>query len=161
MAWTDIDDDFLKAHYNRDLSASQIGDVMGRTKGQIIGRARILGLHQHRTDGDGKQLDLELGPPLARCRPTVASLLARPAAAPNAVQITKVKPRSKPVSVLPLGSISPWKTCQWVIGDPAQRTFCGSKTVDGTSWCAHHYAIVFTTRAQAEQAEPLPMAEAA
>lgn len=153
MAWSDADDAFVREHYNRDLSASQIGVAMGRTKGSIIGRARILGLHQHRVD-----------PSYSHYRPTVTSLLARPALAPRIVQTEKPKPKPKPVSIVPLGSISPWKTCQWMHGEPSERDFCGAATVAGSSWCAHHYEIVFNSRPPtdtAAQAEPLLLAEAA
>lgn len=36
--------DFIRAHYRKSLSASEIGNYLGITKGAVIGRARDLGL---------------------------------------------------------------------------------------------------------------------
>lgn len=41
--------------------------------------------------------------------------------------------------------------CKWCDGDPltADHAFCGKPVKPGTSWCAEHYARVYTSRGAA------------
>lgn len=39
--------------------------------------------------------------------------------------------------------IGPAPTCQFPFGEPSEQRFCGKPSIDGYSWCDHHYVVVF------------------
>lgn len=140
--WRTEWDSALREHYNvpGGLSASQLAERFGTTKGIIIRRARNLGLaiDRHRSSSS---------PPKDR-RPITADQSALYSGVAPVVPIAnpprpaKLSSRTMPVA----RPSSPWRQCQWIDGHTHSGVKCGAPTSNGSSWCATHRAIVFTAR---------------
>ena len=124
----------------KGLSSVEIAREMHLTKNQIIGKAHRLGLDQRSSPikgvtGTGKNYTREK---LRR---------ERKAARAKALQTTTA-PKDRlsalgHIRALPPLSRNPGSQCQFIEGEARNREFCGARTVEGTSWCPDHHAIVF------------------
>lgn len=135
----------MRDNYNvpGGLSARELAQRFGVTKGQVIRRARTLDLDNPKSGprrrARGANLDV------------IESRLPEPALPTPYVPILPIvkppqpaKRTSKVPEFNPAKPSSPWRTCQWIHdhGTPHSH-MCGAKTIPGRSWCEHHYAIVF------------------
>lgn len=39
--------------------------------------------------------------------------------------------------------VAPEKTCQWINGEPRDRSFCASPSKPGSSYCEQHHAVCY------------------
>lgn len=144
--WRSEFDMEMRDNYNvpGGLSARQLAERFGVTKGSVIRRARVLELDQPKSG-------VRRRPARAANRDVIEDRLPEPALPtpytpilpvvlpPKPAKRTSAAPEFKPVQ-----PSSPWQTCQWIDdhGTPHSH-MCGAKTIPGRSWCPYHYAIVF------------------
>ena len=141
MAWSSEDDAVIVRHYRKDKTAAEIAAIVGRPRGSIITRAAALGLAERNPSTISRLAEAAARRPAPRAR----AVKTAPTPAPARPVTTKVWGGGKYIQ--PQHN-SPWRTCQWIdaptgLGDPPR---CGCSTVAGSSWCATHYARVFTPK---------------
>lgn len=119
--WTAEETEVLRAEWG-SISASQIGDLIGRTRNMVIGRARRLGLKLLRKPAQRKRKPQERKAGIEM---------------PEPVQEVLLEPPSLAVSILNLGPLQ----CSYIEGN--DRLCCGQPSVPGARWCAFHYRVVY------------------
>ena len=122
--WTQAMRDRLVALWATNISASQIGREMRLSKNAVLGAVHRLKL------------------------PSRSNPIRAPRAEPKEPRKVKAIPLPGPKiapEIAPVVRLSKSETCQWIFDEPSpQRTkFCNAPVPLGSSWCAHHRAIVF------------------
>jgi len=150
--WRTEWDSELRDNYNvpGGLSAKQLAETLGTTKGSVVGRARYIGLQK----GSGKPR--KPNPERRAC----VDVLKMPTAVGTVEPVLPISnpPRPAPATIdrtfQPVRPSSPWKTCQWIDAhtDLANAHRCGAKTISGRSWCPEHAAIVWASPRKDEAA---------
>ena len=165
-------DEHLKARLRQlwaeGHSTAEIGRMMGHSKNAIVGAAHRLDL-PGRPSPIKQWGDREPPPPPARRPPTVTLAALASLAAPMVVPApTKAAtpftlaaggqtvPAYVPFPPSPRTPKAPEKAalreptpsptlreCQWPVTSARPWLFCGDPAKLGSSWCPHHYAIVF------------------
>ena len=115
MRWTEPKDRVVRAHWGKGKTAAEIGEMIGKNRCQVIGRARRLGLSEPKKTADPKRS-------IPKSAERRASLIPRP----NGKRV-----------------ISDADGCQWLEGEPRERRFCGAPTQERSSYCDHHHSICF------------------
>lgn len=158
--WSDERVELLKRLWAEGLSASQIAASMGGvTRNAVIGKVHRLGLSGRAKAAASPAAKPRKAPP-PRPAPTV---LRSPAPvvrgntalaqaiepdiepfiteAPVVAPVDVVVPISERVTIMELRE----SMCRWPLGDPtsADFRFCGSRTVTGLPYCAHHCSIAY------------------
>lgn len=163
MEWTQEEDDTLRRLASEGLTASQIGDRVGRTKNMIVGRARRIGaallrpkcteLHKITAAQWKKIEDLAA----VGCGPTeikdrigytgprqlLADRILRRSlqqTPPDRPPVTVIRLRVAPGSPrAPASNPLPSCTaCQWLSMDGPPWVFCGEPTMPGRPYCEMH-----------------------
>jgi GcrA cell cycle regulator len=154
--WTAEADDRLQALWAEGLSASAIGDVIGKSKNAVVGRV-------HRLNLPGRASPIkprgELRPgrkavPQRRARlPGVSVPQGIGALAGGTLEALGVVPAGLPklVDAAPV-RLDPRHCCSWPIGEPRTKEFryCGAPALAGKSYCPVHHemAVVRVVRAR-------------
>jgi GcrA cell cycle regulator len=157
--WTKAADAKLCRHFAEGLSASKIGEAMGLTKNQCIGRLYRLGLKRPEKQPAHLRPKAQRKPAgVARGRQPKATLPmpAELAPAPPAIKVKRGRPAENrhtpaphPSTRAPRPSDSIWRprTCQFPEGDPREPDFhfCDAPiTPDGRPYCDEHEARCYT-----------------
>lgn len=121
-------DDQLRALWATTASSAQIGERMSLTKGQVIGRARRIGLPARSSPIARPSGPSTLPRPLRRIAGNAAPVL-EPAKAPPPA------PRRIPVAAP--------KTCQWIASAGRPWVFCSERAMAGSSYCREHHGCVW------------------
>jgi GcrA cell cycle regulator len=134
VGWTDEDEQTLRSLWGSAMSASQIGELMGRNRNSIIGKAHRLKLPAITGRGPGRPLTrVAKGPRKIRLRPVKQAALPKP----KPVIARKVV-LDEPVSLdLTLTQLEAFQ-CRWATNDGGPFLFCGHPVEGHTPYCAHH-----------------------
>ena len=119
MLWTKEEFDVLLEHWGKGKTATQIGNMIGKSKRSVIGKAFRLKLNQQK--------------PVFRARSF--SIKIKVKEIPVIITCESVK------SLLTLEK----NECRWPIGDPVMG-FCGKEKVDGKPYCLGHCKIAYRER---------------
>ncbi len=143
MDWSADQVEVLKRMVAEQCRASEIGAVLGRTKGSVLGKMLRLGISSMFLPGGSCEL---------RSKPVASSIpiVPRPVAPQLRIVVTPfVEPPPKPrygklVHLLDLGPTD----CRWPIGDPrsAGFGFCGRKTSRLYGYCKEHHKEAYVGR---------------
>lgn len=157
-AWSDEQDDILKALYGRGLSAGMIiltGELPGRSRNAIIGRIHRLKLPCRQTEMRARPNTLPIKPSRKQgkvttakrkteLRSSVSATKARPFPPTLCLSITPALEAPPGVSLLSLES----KHCRWPIwSEGDQHRFCGIDRKVGSSYCDEHHIRAHAARA--------------
>ncbi len=140
-----------------DLSASEIGEVMGISKNAVIGKVRRLGL-----SGRPNPVNIGRAPraePAKRQRgaslPALVSLGGMDAVEPAATAAPVAPPSliPFPAAVVVPVVVAPAfrRQCEWLEGSAPPFVRCDASAVAGKSWCRGHYDRVFVRRPRAAE----------
>ena len=160
--WTTEQDARLAEHWAAGLSTAEIGRAMAISKNAVIGRAHRLRLPSR--PSPIKSPRAASRPSLATQRPPVGrnvALTSRPAVRIRASLAGAIGRHTRPPDArqpgvsrpprLPLGGGEPYRTCQFPLWPhdlprpPRPAPFCGAPVAAlGCSWCADHFAIIWS-----------------
>lgn len=162
MNWTPEQDDLLREHWGKGLSAAKISglfraDDVKISRMAVIGRAHRLKLpQQQHTErmaalrqavGAAQDAPVKQGP-LPRAKPTLAKI----AGAPVKLQLVSAAPKPEPRALV-VGALVPFidlvgGQCKFImVDDGAKSLCCGQPAHDQkSSWCSYHHGIVFMER---------------
>jgi GcrA cell cycle regulator len=148
--WTAERDAELTRLAAENLTYSQIGKQLGISKNAAIGRARRLGLP--------RRYNLPSKPHIAKTKSVrVRELVAAVAPHLAAARVNAVAPQTSPLP--PLSSA---EGCRFITAPDYlalirdgkyDKIHCGKPRVDGHSWCAEHYRIVYISAEEAHKME--------
>ena len=105
--WCERHDEIVRLHWGKGKTAAEIGEIIGKNKNQVIGRANRLGLQTPRPE----RID------------------NHPRTGPTRRNLPVV--RANVQRVLNDGT----NGCQWLDGEPRERRFCGAPTREDSSYC--------------------------
>lgn len=148
--WTEEHDQFLRDNY-RSMSARAIGEIIGKTKMSVIGRANRLKLNRTRKEVLAEQLaNRRVGQASTyvkkkshkerRDNANRAGIFRGPRQVPYSDKVVTV-------NITPLGGVGVklWEAtsqhCRWVVGEPKDLTFCGNHKAEGSSYCPGHHEM--------------------
>ena len=138
--WSSEQDQYLREHYKRDRSATQIAADLGKgSRNAVIGRAYRLGLQINGIPPEEIEQRRERVRELQR------------AAAAKRGRLVKVRPHpvcrpDHPKQKLTVGAVSILKAkdhhCRAIVGEVSVgiALYCGARKVEGSSYCAKHRA---------------------
>ncbi len=154
MTWTADRVAVVRCHWGGDKSAAEIGELIGKSKDAVIGKAHRLGLagDPPSTTREGRRMGGAKSKPtvwtdrmvalLRRQQPTkTASELAQALGLPiDAVKskIQRLRLPSKRWGQVRYHIPEP-ETCLWLHGESRNRDFCGDACRESTSYCPAHY----------------------
>lgn len=118
--WTAHLDMRLRALWAEGMSAARIGQVLGRGKNAVVGRAHRLNLEKR--PSPIRYTGAKPLPPKRR-RPELPSSVG---------PLTRGWERGGAVA-----------GCQWIEGEAVGGVKCGAAVLPGTAWCAAHRARVY------------------
>jgi GcrA cell cycle regulator len=145
MSWTNHQVERLKALWAEGKSASIVGELLGKTRSAICGKAFRLGLAKRETmRGERLRRTTDvLSRPLKRKQVSQPDGLTLPSGSPRPEPCPSV-PGALPCTPLKsIDELRPW-SCRYPMGDstkPFEQIFCGRQTCDGSSYCSSHDAI--------------------
>ena len=152
--WSAEEEALLERLWNEEkLSGAEIGQLLGRSKNSVVGKARRLKLERR----PSPILPPNPNAPKRRKRarldqvsdanvvPIVAAFEGEARDGPQGPAIGRYAERALR-----------HETCRWLEGEPAARNFCGAPVVACTSWCAEHAKRVFR---KAKPREVMELAE--
>jgi len=139
LAWTDERIELLKVRWREGFSASEIAkELGGSSRNAVISKVHRLNLPRLAHNLERKRLVAA-----DRKKPAVSRVVKRrvPVGPPADLPIPPV-PSIGLLSLLELTE----HTCKYPFGDPKLHGFgfCGQPSVPGKSYCAEHYAVVYT-----------------
>ncbi len=111
--------------------AEKIGD--GISRNAVIGKAHRLGLSIRQSpirNADGSSRAAR-----KRWRPTSETAAYK--------ERQRILGNLKCQPTLPADGGSPFKTCQFLDGEPRSRRFCGEPTFNFSSYCEEHFAVCY------------------
>jgi hypothetical protein len=124
-AHTDESDGFIRAHYKKDMRATQIGERLGMTRGQVVGRALVLGLRDSKDQHKNKPQKVTQN---SKAMEKGADMRHR-----GDPLATRLVPRAQ----------EGWrpKACQWIEGAPSinESCKCRKPVLEGSSYCSEHH----------------------
>lgn len=127
--WTPYQDDILKQHYlKKGYSAKIIGEILGKSRHSVIGRAHRLGLsmkiedvrvvnHKKKLDKKQKEVTKKVHKKVIKTQPIKEEVVMR------TVRLIDVKENQ----------------CREIIGEPKNLKCCGRIIVNGKSYCDKHF----------------------
>lgn len=148
--WSEEHIDTLKAEWEKGSTGSQIGDMIGKTRNAVIGKANRLGL-EARAPRNGvqgpflKDLRKEDRPPRKRNPrvPTTAMaiIINRKAAAPRHFPAAVPLTTKAPIGIMELNE----GTCHAIVGRGANglAVYCGDFTFAEKPFCEGHCAMYY------------------
>lgn len=146
--WTDTRIITLKALVNAGLTARQISDQMGTTRGAVIGKVHRLGIALKTMPTNGKPRTPRAAPGRSLPRAKLEKRLRISMGGGGEsrgfmvdVEAVDLPPDTSEFActIVELGA----DMCRWPLSDPsADMTYCGAPSVG--SWCPRHRRIVFT-----------------
>ena len=136
MRWTPEEDARLLELLEQGLSRYEIGEVLGRTRGSVEGRANRI---KHRDEG----------PPVPKKARSAARELTRASVPAEGAKSSRrqqsgTRPKTGARRESPL--VPPARTGQYIgetDGNPRDWTFSGKPVQEGWSYCAEHVAICY------------------
>lgn len=142
--WTPEEDAMLTELWGRKLSSGRIGDILGRTKNAVIGRA-------HRIKLPSRPSPIRQGRSQSeKAKAAAAKRLARSCAKGRLVALGQAEHLARQDKLLPDGQAAPRlpavtftpHVCQWIEGEPSadDACKCGAPALSGSSYCAEHHA---------------------
>jgi GcrA cell cycle regulator len=156
--WSDRDIETVKAMWRSGATAADIAAALGggATRGAVLGKIHRLGLKrgeepQAKTSARGSKAKAPEARPQRAAKP-----VGRPAANAQAADPGR---EPKPIGPMPIWALGQCQ-CRWPIGnllDPP-GLFCAAVTVDGSSWCPAHEAMVYTGTSR-PRPEAMPVRE--
>jgi len=145
--WTDTRKTQLRELWDRkpQLSAQQIGDIMGCTRNAIIGEAHRLELASRKRGATAN------APKLVR-KPRSTFRRAIVPRRPPAVILPFVAAPQEAVEPIPFSSLGK-DTCRAVtrMGSllySSESMYCGAPVVPGKAWCQHHFVLYTEKRSR-------------
>ena len=157
MIWTDEAVSEMRELAQSGLSSSAIGNRMGCSRSTIIGKCSRMGIAL----SGSKREQPECRPPsrprpalgIGVCRSRNYGGLARAViarfgnvSAKQGDGITDIPATDYDVGRVHLFDLKR-DDCRFVIGSPADMTFCGlPRAHEKTPWCPHHHAVVISPR---------------
>ncbi len=147
MSWTERQDDVVRAHWGKGLTAAEIGERIGKNKNQVLGRAHRLGLGPIKSTWTKARIAVlrerwEAGDTARHIGSLIGMNASQVMGKASRLNLTKrtVGRRRAPVRRLHADGYGRADGCQWLDGEPRQRQFCGAPTMDGSSYCETHHA---------------------
>jgi GcrA cell cycle regulator len=140
QGWTDERMEQLRVLWDRQLSASEIGRILGATRNAVLGKVHRMRLPSHKPVTEPSRTKPKLKRNRNRFVPTRLYDRAPARPLPQLVDVpAQVRPRF--VSIMDLKS----GDCRWPIGDPRKPTFsfCGDGVRDSSSYCAAHHQLAY------------------
>lgn len=135
--WTEEEEGRLSDLWKAGRSVPEIGQVLNRTKGAILGKVFRLGLPRRTVTTfsaaakRGSQIPHSVRKPLRKYINRDAFLRHHD------------EPESLGFSLDQLTT----QTCKYMAGDPREGgAFCGHKTRDDSCWCPYHHHLVYQPR---------------
>jgi len=141
--WTDDRIEVLRTLWLGGNSASSIGDMMGLTKGAVMGKIHRLGIQRGTRKPDPIAKRPKRAPHMREADRRARLVLSAPqdeAQEPKTDPETPFEPGTEkgiPAAVVGLHS----RQCCYLIGDGRDRHFCDRHKIDGSSYCAAHKSI--------------------
>lgn len=130
LAWPRELIDRLKTLWNDNrLSASQMAQRLGISRGAVLGKAHRLGLSTHKARSSPPRPK-----PAPEWKPKAKSL---PPAPP--IVDAPAPPEWLGVRLLELGP----QACRYPQGDAVPFSFCGARKQDGSSYCQYHHRLAY------------------
>lgn len=130
--WTPKEDDRLRAYWDEGKSGREIGELMNRSKGSIVGRA-------HRLDLAGRPSPIkrDVAPPVVTAPRRVGPM-------PVLTEIVPVQV-DEPEAPRAVFSARRPTPCAWPIGEPGTRGFrmCDDPSEPGRPYCTAHCVVAF------------------
>jgi GcrA cell cycle regulator len=120
--WTDAKIDLLKRLIASKMSAGQVANEMGVSRGSAIGKAFRLGIKFDSNTRTNSKKNAELRVVRARTNPRPSRVVIAPE--PNALRIE-------------FGDLSA-ATCKWPVGEYPYK-YCGHSPLGGGPYCGHHH----------------------
>jgi len=136
VGWTDEDEQLLRSLWGTAMSASQIGEHMGRNRNSIIGKAHRLHLPTVAGRGPGRPLTRKAKEPR---KPRLRVVKEPKPPKPKPVIARRVvveEPTSLDLTLTQLEAFQ----CRWATNDGGPFLFCGHPVEGHTPYCAHHLA---------------------
>jgi hypothetical protein len=141
--WTPEEDAYLAQHYN-SCKAMDIASHLGRTKNAVIGRAQRLKL--------GTPMPFIRAERIKKLRAIFAAHKDKPVA-PRKSRVAVFRKDGVKLAPTPLiedvttplngVGVKIWDLeadhCRWVMGDPADLTYCGHPKMADSCYCPTHY----------------------
>lgn len=142
MIWSAEDTEQLRALWGRQLSAAEIGAIIGCSRHAVIGRAHRIGLppiERKPAEKPPVRRGAKKQFPWIRKRCRSSGPVSEPCELEDIPLPVIGEPRM--LSILEIDST----TCRWPIGDPRKPSFgyCGHPARPGSSYCAGHHAIAY------------------
>lgn len=146
--WSEDEDAILRRQIGERLSAAQIGASLGRSRNAVIGRAHRLGL---RLDGTPKPHGRDPAPKINPKAPRVNVERMEAARIRASMPVLAPDPDFVPDEKTAVPFIEARALqCRYWLSDSHHYAapVCGEKTRAGTSYCAHHYKLIYTGRGE-------------
>ena len=139
VGWTDEDEQLLRSLWGSELSASKIGERMGRNRCSIIGKAHRLKLPPILGRGPGRSATRQpKGPRKIRLRVVKEPKTPKPKPV-IARRVVVEEPTSLDLTLAQMDAFQ----CRWATNDGGPFLFCGHPVEGHTPYCAHHLARSF------------------
>lgn len=136
--WTDEKVESLKLLWlDRGLKCSDIGNLLGVTKAAVIGKVARLGLPKRRgaTKPRPPRPSRAKGPRVSKPRPEHAVRIVLPKPEKPKGEAWTPIPGTTPVTLTELEA----GMCKWPVSEDKPFLFCGVKSIEGKTYCQHHY----------------------
>jgi GcrA cell cycle regulator len=142
VIWSAEHTERLRTLWGRQLSAAEIGAIIGCSRHAVIGKAHRIGLAPIARKAAERPPARRSGDkpfPWIRKRRRVVGMLSQDCVLEDIPLTVIGEPRM--VSIVELDAA----TCRWPIGDPRKPSFgyCGHATRRGSGYCEGHHAIAY------------------
>lgn len=155
MKWTQQQEELIAKLWQQDMTASEIGDAVGRTKGQVLGKLRRLGLTGNGV-GRGGGRNNRRGRPRKGAAALQEAVQEQKRPDPPVLPQKRVsgsqnQKRTSKITHF-VGQRQNFRTCQFIADEPLpiEDCKCGKPTEGGSPWCIEHLQIVYRDAAEFE-----------
>jgi GcrA cell cycle regulator len=147
----------LRQLWAAGLSASEIAERLGMTRGQVTAKVHRLGLTGRAEAARAKSLQRRRSAPSSAAQRPKSELASPPLPLPE--------PAAEDVARIAFVDLEPGH-CRWAVGDPAEvgalaPLFCGATKRPGLPYCDAHAARAYRTPQPSRPALPAPASERA